>query len=101
MAKRAIIWTLTASRQRRKILKYWNNRNKSTKYSKKIITFTKVRLIHVSGNPLIGKITDSPNTRVVTLGHFNIYYQFNKEEIIITNFWDNRQNPKKLNDLMT
>ncbi len=58
MAKRTIVWTLTASKQRRKILTYWNNRNKSTVYSEKISSFTKARLNVVLNNPLIGKITD-------------------------------------------
>ena len=45
-------------------------------------------------------MTNFPETRVVTLGHFNIYYQYDNEKIIITSFWDNRQDPKKLYELM-
>ena len=100
MAKRTIVWTLTASKQRREILDYWNNRNKSTLYSRKIISFTKERLNVVMNNPLIGKITDFPNTRIITLGHFSIFYQFNRKFIIIIGFWDNRQDPKKLLKLL-
>lgn len=100
MVKRTIVWTLTATKQRREILEYWNNRNKSTNYSEKIISFTKARLNIVLNNPLIGKKTDFPNTRVITLGHFSIFYQFNRKYIIITGFWDNRQDPKKLLNLL-
>ena len=100
MVKRTIVWTLTASKQRREILVYWNNRNKSSIYSEKIIIFTKTRLNIVLNNPLIGKITDFPNTRVITLGHFSVFYQFNRKFIIISAFWDNRQDPKKLLNLL-
>ncbi len=36
MAKRAIVWTETASLQRRDILKYWTMRNGSDNYAKPI-----------------------------------------------------------------
>jgi len=37
MAKRTVVWTLTASKQRRDILKYWTIRNGSTLYAEKSI----------------------------------------------------------------
>jgi len=36
MAKRRIIWTKTAVEERREILNYWNNRNRSKTYSRKL-----------------------------------------------------------------
>ena len=60
MARLKILWTSTALKQRNHIFKYWNERNKSNSYSKK----------------LKNKITDI--------------------NIIITGFWDNRQNPEML-----
>ena len=100
MAKRTIVWTLTASIQRRVILTYWNNLNKSIIYSEKLINFTKARLNIVLNNPRIGKKTDFPNTRVITLGHYSIFYQYNRKNIIITSFWDNRRDPKRLINLL-
>ena len=100
MAKRTIIWTLTASKQRRILLAYWNNRTKSTSYSDKIIHITKARLQTVLNHPLIGKKTDFLNTRVITLGHYSIFYKYNNEHIIIMSFWDNRQDPQKLINLL-
>lgn len=40
MAKRKIVWTETAAKQRREILKYWTERNKSTTYAEKLIEIT-------------------------------------------------------------
>ena len=40
MSKRNVIWTETAAKQRRQILKYWTERNNSTSYSLKLIKIT-------------------------------------------------------------
>ncbi len=37
MAKRTVVWTETAVRQRREILKYWVKRNGSIIYAEKLI----------------------------------------------------------------
>ena len=54
------------------------------------------RTTQIAENPLIYKKADFKNTRVASLGNFSIFYKVTNEEIIITTFWDNRQNPKKL-----
>jgi len=46
--------------------------------------------------PFIYKSTDFKDVRVASLGNYSIYYKVTDEEIIISAFWDNRQNPKKL-----
>ncbi|PQV44406.1 ParE-like toxin of type II ParDE toxin-antitoxin system [Jejuia pallidilutea] len=96
MAKRNIIWTRTADIQFVGILEYWVKRNKSNSYSKKLLKLVSERTKQIAEKPLIYKTTDFKDTRVASLGNFSIYYKFNETEIIITAFWDNRQNPKKL-----
>lgn len=96
MAKRAIIWTKTANIQLEEILKYWVQRNKSNIYSKKLLKVITKRTTQPSESPYIGKLTDFEKTRTVSLGQFSIFYQITTEKIIITVFWDNRQNPEKL-----
>jgi len=44
MVKRAVVWTETAARQRREILKYWSIQNKSTKYAEKLLKIIKNRI---------------------------------------------------------
>ncbi|WP_344731121.1 type II toxin-antitoxin system RelE/ParE family toxin [Corallibacter vietnamensis] len=78
------------------ILEYWVKRNKSNNYSKKLLKLVSERTKQIAEKPLIYKATDFKDTRVASLGNFSIYYKFNDTEIIITAFWDNRQNPKKL-----
>ncbi len=42
MAKRTVVWSATAVKQRREILKYWTKRNGSTDYAEKLIKLTAV-----------------------------------------------------------
>lgn len=89
-----IIWTNTAVLQRRKILAYWNKRNKSTTYSKKLIIKITERVNFIVSNPEIYIKTAFPNIRASTLGHYNIFYKITPDELIVIVFWDNRRDPK-------
>jgi plasmid stabilization system protein ParE len=51
MAKRKIVWTNTAARQRREILKYWADRNQNYIYASKLIEVTKSHLNVIVKNP--------------------------------------------------
>lgn len=96
MAQRNVIWTRTADLQFVGVLEYWVKRNKSTAYSKKLLKLVPDRTKQIAENPLIYIATDFQNTRVASLGNFSIYYKVYDNEIIITAFWDNRQDPKEL-----
>ncbi|GAA0870871.1 hypothetical protein GCM10009117_00160 [Gangjinia marincola] len=96
MAQRTVKWTRTADIQFAGILEYWVKRNKSNTYSKKLIKIVANRTKEIAEKPLIYKKADFKDIRVSPLGNFNIYYRIMGEEILITAFWDNRQDPKKL-----
>ncbi len=96
MAKRTVIWTETAVKQRRHILAYWINRNKSTIYSEKLIRLIQQKVKAIERSPESFRKTDYINTMIASMGHFSIYYQSTSIKIIIVAFWDNRQDPSKL-----
>lgn len=100
MAKKSVVWTETAIKQRREILKYWTIRNKSTTYAEKLISLINERTKLISQNPDAGKPTNHLDTREAAMGNFSIYYKNDGTKIIITAFWDNRQNPGKLVKLL-
>lgn len=100
MAKRIVVWTETAAKQRQKILKYWVLRNGSTSYSKKLIQLITYRVNIILKNPHSFKATTYPDTKVSAMGHFSIFYKFTDHQLIITAFWDNRQDSKKVFDLL-
>ncbi len=57
MAKQ-VIWSKKALAERLEILEYWNNRNKSNRYSKKLDALFLEKIELVTLHPLIGKKTD-------------------------------------------
>lgn len=96
MAQLNIYWTETAIRQRNYVLEYWVERNKSDTFSKKLYKRITERTSILKKQPEIGKPSNFQNTRLISLGHYSIFYQIQESKIIITGFWDNRQNPDKL-----
>lgn len=100
MGRLKIFWTATAIKQRNQIFEYWNDRNKSTQYSKKLRIEINSRVDLLINHPKLGRETDFKNTRVLSMGYYSIFYKPNKEQILITAFWDNRQDPEKLLQLL-
>lgn len=96
MVKRNVVWTRTADIQFVGVLEYWVKRNKSNLYAKKLVRLVYKRTEQIVENPFIYKLTDFKDTRVASLGNFSIYYKITDEQIIISAFWDNRQNPQEL-----
>ena len=94
------MWTATAARQRREVLQYWTRRNGSTQYDEKLIRLTTNQIQVILAHPESFKSTTYPGIRESALGHFSIYYQLTKENLIITAFWDNRQDPSKLLEII-
>ncbi len=101
MVKRTVVWTETAARQRREILKFWTKHNGSTVYAEKLIKLIAKQTKTILSHPESYKLTDYPDTRMSSIGHFSIFYKITPDFIIITGFWDNRQDPKKLLEFLT
>ncbi|MEX0811845.1 MAG: type II toxin-antitoxin system RelE/ParE family toxin [Chitinophagales bacterium] len=96
MAKR-LIWAPVARLQLREIIYYWNSHNQSTTYTKKLRKHLRSVLKLVSYYPEIGKRTIYPNNKVRAksfMDNFLIIYRVDPKNIIILNFWDNRQDPE-------
>ncbi len=96
MVKRNVVWTRTADIQFIGILEYWVKRNKSSNFSKKLLKLVTERTLQISKAPYIFKATNFSDVRVASLRNFSIYYKITDKQIIVTAFWDNRQDPKKL-----
>jgi plasmid stabilization system protein ParE len=96
MVKRTVVWTETAAFQRKEILKYLVKRNGTTTYAEKLIKLVSSQIKIIQKNPKLFRKADFPDTHVSVLGHFSIFYKYNKTQIILTAFWDNRQDPEKL-----
>jgi len=95
MAKR-LIWSTNAQNDRIEIFGYWNNRNKSKIYSRKLNEIFREHIEIILRYPDIGLPTDIENVRSRTVRDYQIIYLIRDVSIIILAIWDNRQNPDKL-----
>jgi plasmid stabilization system protein ParE len=100
VAKREVVWTQIAAKQRWEILEYWTVRNQSSAYAEKLIRLTTARIKVILKHPESYKLTIYPETRISAMGHFSILYKLTESHLIITAFWDNRQDPKKLLEII-
>ena len=95
MAEKPIIWSEIALQELEDILNFYNQRNQSLVFSKKLLSLAENTLQTISGNENIGRKTKSKNIRTFPLKYFLIIYEINVDRIEVLSFWDNRQNPKK------
>lgn len=72
MAKRKIVWTETAAKQRGEILRYWIERNGTTTHAEKLIEITAKHLKVISRNPKAFKETEMNEVRESAMGHFSL-----------------------------
>ena len=84
-------WTLEAEMQYYDILSYWTNHNKSNSYSIKIMNEVEKSEDLLIYNPF--KIRS-----LLVLKNFSIIYRIT-DRIEILSFWDNRNDPTKLERL--
>ena len=97
---RKVTWTVRAQNDRKEILTYWNSRNKSNLYSKKLNGLIIESLVLIAKYPLIGKRTDKENVRIKVLRDYLIVYEVLPKEIVILTVWDCRQNPEDLKRIL-
>ncbi|MFT6214412.1 MAG: toxin YoeB [Roseivirga sp.] len=91
-----VVWSPRAQSERKSVLKYWLNRNKSKTYSLKLNLLIKEGISLILSNQEIGRKTDVPNVRIKIVRDYLIFYEVQNETIYILSFWDSRQNPEKL-----
>ena len=92
-----IIWSIRAQTNRKEIFKYWNKKNKSNNYSKKLNELFKEAIRLIFEYPEIGKPTNDKNARIKIVRDYLIIYEIDdKDRLLILTIWDSRQSPKKL-----
>jgi plasmid stabilization system protein ParE len=96
MAKRTIVWAESAIRQRRKIFKYWNERNGSREYSIRLLSKIQFRLSILANYPEIGKNANKPNVKALIIENYSLFYTFSSTHIEVLSFWDHSQNPSEM-----
>lgn len=95
MVSKRIIWSTHASRELKQILEYFNQRNKSSRYSLKLLNEIEYLTNNLSNNEFIGRLTSNKITRVIPMKVYLIFYEIRQDHIQIVSFWDNRQEISK------
>lgn len=93
MARFKIVWTLSAELDLMDIFEYYNKRNQSTKFSKKLLNRLQKTVKSLSKNPLLGLTSNIDSVRIIIHKDYQIVYEIKEVCILILVVWDSRQNP--------
>jgi len=97
MAKRKIIWTEKTNFERKEILEYWINRNKSKTYSIKLNKLFVETIKRVAEFPEIGRKTDfDENVRLKIVRDYLVFYEYDESQIKILAVWGGNRDESKL-----
>jgi plasmid stabilization system protein ParE len=99
MAKK-IIWSVRAHEDRKNILDYWKQRNKSNTYSEKLDKRFRDSIEILKDFPQIGRKTDDNRARIKVVKDYLIIYEETGDSIILLTIWDSRQDPKELEKIL-
>ncbi|AKH95445.1 type II toxin-antitoxin system RelE/ParE family toxin [Elizabethkingia anophelis] len=96
MAARKIIWTQKANIERRDILEYSIDRNKSKKFSIKLNKLIVGTIKQIAENPGIGRKTNLENIRVKIIRDYLLFYEFDESYLKVLTLWDGRRDENSL-----
>ncbi len=96
-----VIWSKEAALDRKQIIVYWNKRNKSTLYGKKLRLLFDIAIKRIQLIPTIGKNTNYEGVRVKLVRDYFIVYKELFDCIRIIAIWDCRQNPIKFEKIIS
>ena len=91
-----IIWTKKAKRELIEILDYWNNRNKSNRFSIRLNQLVEEQINLISEFPNIARSTDIPNVHVKVIHKYLLFYEIVDDVLYILTFRHGSENPHTL-----
>jgi plasmid stabilization system protein ParE len=96
MAKKRIVWSKEARLDFKATLEFYNERNGSNTYSRKLADQIFNIIEKLQSNNFLGIKTSDAEVRVLIKGTFSIFYEVKEEEILVLIIWDSRRNPDEL-----
>ena len=76
------------------ILTFYDERNGSNKYSKKLIKMIHKQIKLAASMPEIGRLTDFPGVRILFVEQYGIEYQIRDKEILIIDIYSCLTDPE-------
>ncbi|MBY0426986.1 MAG: type II toxin-antitoxin system RelE/ParE family toxin [Cytophagales bacterium] len=95
MARFKIEWSTGARNDLYNILEFFNTRNKSTTYSKKLFKKLHADIKLLVKNPDLGIKTNDEDVRCLISGDFEIIYEKSDKAILIVMIWPSQKDPNK------
>ncbi|MDO4230275.1 MAG: type II toxin-antitoxin system RelE/ParE family toxin [Capnocytophaga sp.] len=99
-------WSYSAELQYTNVLTFWIKHNLSNTYSQKIVTAVEEAEDILTENPYIFEEKEDYKNgvlfkyrKLIILNNFSLIYII-RESVEIVAFWDNRQDPDKLKELL-
>jgi len=75
------------------ILNFFDERNGSNRFSRKLMKMIHRQIRMLSTMPEIGRLTDFPNVRIIYIERFGIEYQIRDKVILIINIYNCQTDP--------
>ncbi len=97
---RRLIWSKLALKQKRDIFEYWNKRNKSKSYSRKLNNLFNKAAELLTNYSSIGERTDYKNVRLKLVRDYRMVYRITNKHIQILTIWDTRRNPDDFDNIL-
>jgi len=95
-----VVWSQRAEFDLEEIISFFNERNQSPGYAKKLISkFEKAGNI-LASFPFVGLKTDVDNIRFLIIKYYLLFYEVETGRIVIHSIWDSRQDPDQMKKLI-
>jgi Plasmid stabilisation system protein. len=77
------------------ILNFFDERNGSDRFSKKLLKMINKQIQLLKTMPEIGRLTDTPGVRIIFVERFGIDYQIRDKEVLIINIYSCQTDPEE------
>jgi plasmid stabilization system protein ParE len=101
MVEREVIWSQTAIEQFKVLIFFWQAHDVNEKFRQYTIARIDEHIKVILHFPKCGKPYRISKIREFVFDGFSLFYLVKPKKIIIYLFWDNRQDPAKLNYLLS
>ncbi|MBK9107556.1 MAG: type II toxin-antitoxin system RelE/ParE family toxin [Saprospiraceae bacterium] len=95
-----IIWSDIAKQDIISIKKYFNARNKSNVYSKKLLVLFRDTVKLICKYPYLSVNTDRKKVRSFVVKSYIIFFEIKPDCIYIISVWDSRRDPDQLKRIL-
>lgn len=100
MRNKAVVWSPRAKEDLRSIKEYFDSRNRSTRYSTRLLKLFRERANLIPRYPFASAPTDEENVRGVLVLDYILFFAILTDHFLILSVWDTRRDPDQLAKLL-